>query len=288
MTPETDGPLLRFFQPAPALRELVSTYYLIGARAAGVDDWLHPEWGNARIALEPGWEWGLAGRVREPLPDATLFGPTSRAANIFGQPGSLAFGVGLLPLGWAVLVGTPANAMADRAAALADFWPEADVVRAALTGAGSDAELVAHVDVALLARLSQAPASDPVLARAHRALMEGDISTVPAFAAGAGLGGRTLGRLSGRLFGFAPKPLLRRQRFLRALDQIMRGGLPSLTAVSSAEYADQAHFTREFRAFMGMSPTAYMALPRKLLKLAAAERMKAFGETLQGLHRPPG
>ena len=38
----------------------------------------------------------------------------------------------------------------------------------------------------------------------------------------------------------------------------------------------------------GMTPTAYFALPREVLRRAAAERTKVVGASLQGLHDAPG
>ncbi|MBX3126258.1 MAG: helix-turn-helix transcriptional regulator [Polyangiaceae bacterium] len=60
--------------------------------------------------------------------------------------------------------------------------------------------------------------------------------------------------------GLTPKRYARVLRFGRTLPRLAHPGA-SLTQVALAEgYADQAHFTREFREMAGLSPNAYRAL----------------------------
>jgi AraC-like DNA-binding protein len=151
-----------------------------------------------------------------------------------------------------------------------------------------DAARVAALDARLGPRAQAAAIVDPAVGRAAGALLTGDIRSIGAFARQVGVSTRTLDRLCRRVFGFAPKRLLRRQRFLRTLERIGgRAGLP-LGAVLDEGYADQAHFTREFRAFMGMTPSAYYDLPRNVLRRAAESRLAVIGQPLQGLHGAPG
>ena len=171
--------------------------------------------------------------------------------------------------------------------ALADVWgPAAETIAAAVMADRHPAAWVPLVDALLLARLDTLPAPDPRLLRAHGALVSGDIATVEAFATEVGVSGRTLERLCARLFGFGPKPLLRRQRFLRTLDALMRGDGQPLSKLIDAGYTDQSHFVHEFRAFMGTTPTEYLARPRVVLRRAATERRRVVGHGLQGLHTP--
>jgi AraC-like DNA-binding protein len=86
------------------------------------------------------------------------------------------------------------------------------------------------------------------------------------------------------MFGFAPKLLLLRQRFLRTL-HVLRTRLDEPWAkLLDAAYSDQSHFVRDFHRFMGMSPTAYFKRPHPVLDPAALLRMREIGESLQGLH----
>ncbi len=282
---------VRFFLPAPGLRPYVTSYYALETGDTRIDDHLHPEWANIRFALSGRWTWSMEDSATdsEVTGDATLFGPTSRAARITASSGAKLWGIGLLPLGWACLFGRPASDYANLGAPLDKLWGEAaSALLAGLRADDGDAARVARLDAFLQARLrAGAIPADPILLRMHAALMSGDIATVASFAREVGVSQRTLERLCPRFFGFAPKPLLRRQRFLRALDAVQNNPGRTLIERLDADYFDQAHFVREFHAFMGSAPTAYFAQPRELMRLAAEERRKLLGEALQGLHAPP-
>ncbi|HEY6446810.1 MAG TPA: helix-turn-helix domain-containing protein [Acidobacteriaceae bacterium] len=60
--------------------------------------------------------------------------------------------------------------------------------------------------------------------------------------------------------GFAPKVWCRIQRFQRVVGQLQRGAAVEWAELALAcGFYDQAHLANEFRAFAGMSPTAYAA-----------------------------
>ena len=102
---------------------------------------------------------------------------------------------------------------------------------------------------------------------------------MPAFAAKLGVSLRTLHRVCLRAFGFPPKRLLRRERFLETLGQVRTAVGRSLDTALGVEYYDQPHFYRDFREFMGMSPRAYFSASRTLMMRAAAAQAAA-GVTL--------
>ena len=122
--------------------------------------------------------------------------------------------------------------------------------------------------------------------RVSSALVDPKISMVSELAERTGMNIRSLERLSKRGFGFTPKLLLRRQRFLRSLAQFMLD--PSLKWLSTLDeqYHDQAHFVRDFKRFMGMGPTEYAKLDKPILMAAAQARMAIAGEAVQVLHDP--
>jgi AraC-like DNA-binding protein len=117
-------------------------------------------------------------------------------------------------------------------------------------------------------------------------LLDPQIETVTDLTDHVGMNVRSLERLSRRAFGFPPKLLLRRQRFLRSLARFMLD--PSLTWLSTLDYQyhDQSHFVRDFKRFMGMSPSAYAKLDKPILIAAARARMEIAGAAVQGLHNP--
>ncbi len=288
---ETVSPRLADFGfrlPAPPLRQLVSTYYWLQSGAEPIEELLHPEWTNVRFALRGEWQWQ---QVRGPSlhPEkVSIFGPSNCAASIMGAADALVLGFGLLPLGWARLVGGPASQLANAVCPLNAIWgPAAERLMSELRAAAGPDEWAAILDDELLARLQHAPPPPRLLIEAYRLLGSGEIDTVERFAAELGISERTLERSCGPWFGFGPKTLLRRLRFLRVLDAMVQ--LPegqSVGSILGEHYADQSHFVHEFHAFMGMTPTAYLALPRVVMRRAMAERARLLGHSMQVLHVP--
>jgi len=102
-------------------------------------------------------------------------------------------------------------------------------------------------DLELLARIVEAAASDRALTRVEQ--------LVDRF----GLSKRELQRWFRDAVGIGPKWTLARYRLheaLVALDAGARGGLGRLA--HDLGYADQAHFARDFRALVGVTPTDYL------------------------------
>lgn len=276
-------PQVRFHPPAPALRDLITAYYFVEVPPGRQLDHLHPEWANVRFVIDGVWTWRMTDDAPWFSTPAGLWGPTDRTGTILTE-GGLVVGFGLTPLGWSRLIGDSAEPYANAAVDLGGLWgPAAAEMLHDLIAAPDDAARVAVLDAQLGPRAQAAAIVDPAVQRAANALRSGDIRSIGAFAQQVGVSTRTLDRLCRKVFGFAPKRLLRRQRFLRTLEQI-GGRQGPLNAALDEGYADQAHFTREFRAFMGMTPSAYYDLPREVLRRAAESRRAVIGQPLQGLH----
>jgi AraC-like DNA-binding protein len=284
---------VRFFMPSPQLAPYISTYYLTEVSVPDgheIVDWLHPEWANFRISDRPGIRAAIGDAPLVDCPRLIVTGPTSFSAQ-FRTGAARIWGVGLLPTGWARLLGIPASSYVDRSvdgetdpglAAIAPlarqlFGPEPDPQAEA-----------ARIDAHLAALLSATtPNDDEAKIRiAHTALIDEDLRAVAELSARLGMSSRSLERFSLKAFGFSPKLLLRRQRFLRSLAQFMLD--PSLTWIRTLDthYVDQAHFVRDFRRFMTMSPSQYGAMDHPVLGAAARARTVAAGAAVQALHQP--
>ena len=285
---------VRFFMPSPALAPYISTYYLTEVNLPedqSVEDWLHPEWANLRVSNNANWNFALGEGPLERLPEAILTGPTSIAAHFRLGGGSRVWGIGLLPLGWLRLLGVSASGFVDRTAPLADEpagAPLAALPEILFGAAPNPGEEAARIDAYLLDLLSRSPPHEDEqrIRTAHTALIDADIASVGELAERLAMSSRSLERLSLKAFGFSPKLLLRRQRFLRSLAQFMLD--PSLTWIRTLDfhYVDQAHFVRDFRRFMAMGPRSYAALDHPVLRAAAQGRSAAAGAAMQALHQP--
>lgn len=288
-----DAVTVRFFMPSPELAPYFTTYYLTEVKVPEteeVEDWLHPEWANVRFPQSANMRAAVGSDSLARAPDMIATGPTSLAGHFVSGP-FRNWGIGIQPLGWARFCQGPAADLADRycdgstSAAFAAFRPLAGQLYA---GAPDPAGEAARIDAFLLSLLAKhPPAEDEARIRAaHAALMDHEIGSVGELAERLGMSARSLERLSLRAFGFSPKLLLRRQRFLRSLAQFMLD--PSLTWISTLDwqYVDQAHFVRDFKRFMGMNPSQYAAREHPVLRAAARARAAAAGAAVQILHAP--
>jgi AraC-like DNA-binding protein len=286
------GVTVSFALPAPELRPYVTTYYHTEVApdcAPFVEDYLHPEWGNVRFTGGDTM-WGAVGSAPlQTMSAAVAAGPTSYATRFRAVPGRY-WGIGLLPLGWARFVAARASERADRLVDVGDdraFAAFRPLLGAAFSDPPDQAAEARRIDALMLTLLERPAREEERIAAIHAALVDPEVATVSALAARAGLPVRSLERIAKNVFGFTPKLLLRRQRFLRSLAQFMLD--PSLAWLSTMDdhYHDQAQFIRDFRRFMGMTPSAYAALPHPILSAAAHARNAAVGAAMQVLHAPP-
>lgn len=284
----------RFFIPTAELSPYISTiYHTEFALKPGevVRDWLHPEWANVRISDSSAWSSGIGGAEFQPLARLIATGPTSLATHFKVEGPMRSWGIGLLPLGWLRLLDAPANQYSDTTSECAPGTPFSqflglrDLVFAKPGDQAAQAKQIEAFLIDLLAKRPRHKDEDRVLA-AHSAMIADDVRSVSELAERLGISSRSLERLSLRAFGFSPKLLLRRQRFLRSLAQFMLD--PSLTWIKTLDwhYVDQAHFVRDFRRFMTMSPSEYAAQEHPVLRSAARARAVAMGAAVQALHQP--
>lgn len=277
--------MVSVYRPIPALEPYVTFYYFV-TTTAPVTDFLYPEWGNVRIVLAGTWQAAVEGGYDRLPGTQLLFGPTDRRSLVTTGAGRMV-GFGLTPIGWNRLIGGDAAAMANGVRPLDDaLGIGAAALDAALAADGADeAASVERWDMLLSALAARRPLSNPRVLAVDRALRSTP-ADVTAFAALVGQSERTLHRLCLDSFGFAPKRLLRRQRFLRTLGRVRAAVRAPVTPSLGEDYYDLPQFYRDFRDFMGMSARDYFAAPRALMGPAAAAQQAA-GVTLSFALAPP-
>jgi AraC-like DNA-binding protein len=286
----------QFAAPHADLRRYVTTYYIAEVNSPDgqmVEDLLHPEWGSVRYICNGAAQGSAHPDPMQAVPPVTLVGHSSRATRI-GCVSMRVASFGLLPLGWHHLVGLPASRFADQS--VDAYTLKTRINFAALFPAISAAktldDVAAIFDNVLLQSLMQTPeaakSDDDLIHGLHTALLDSDFVSVTEIAERLNVNGMQLERLSKRVFGFPPKLLIRRQRFLRTLALLMRQPEAKWGEILDPQYYDQAHFNRDFQRFFSMSPKQYLALDKPIALVAAMARMKALGDPLQGLHAPRG
>lgn len=286
---ESGGLRLQIVSPPPELAPYVSLFYRTDVAPGHVfEDLVPPEWANLRAGRSLIYEAAFQGEPMRHVPPVILSGPTSNAVRLRIGEGQY-WGIGLLPLGFAKFLGVRACDHADEPRTIAEV-PSAAPLRPMLEhlADGSEPldrgfELMTATLRMLLAR--PLPESDAIL-ETHRAVVCDGSRSVASVAQAVGVSTRTLERFCRRHFGFNPQLLLRRQRFLRSLGSFMVDPAMKWIETLDSHYHDQAHFVRDFRRFMGMTPSEYAVLDRPIAMIAVQARRAARAAAMQVLHRP--
>ncbi|MFN7174528.1 MAG: AraC family transcriptional regulator, partial [Thermaurantiacus tibetensis] len=117
------GIALRYYPPAPSLRAFLSSYYVFEFPAAEMHDVLRAELAQARFVVAGHGSIAYGNRLFQPMPAASLAGPSGAAIRFHAFGPFRLIGAGLLPAGWAALVGEEAAAYADRLEDLSGLAP---------------------------------------------------------------------------------------------------------------------------------------------------------------------
>ena len=254
-----------------------------------VTDHLHPEWANLRICQGDYPDSELAGQPMFGGVAGNVTGPTSTTLR-FTVGTTRIWGIGFLPLGWARFMSVPASLHADRIYSidaepfLAPFQALADSIFGDVADEATELDRITRFFADALANSGEA--DDPRILACHDAMIDTDISSVSEMVEAARLPAHTLERICRKHFGFPPRLLLRRQRFMRSLVQYMMD--PSLHWIGAIDshYHDQAQFVRDFHRFMGMSPSEYAASPKPVIEAVMRARHEFMGSAVQALHAP--
>lgn len=271
----------RYSFASPALQDAIVAYLEIETISdEPLEDRLPPEWASIRLSVRGGWEQGEDYHNLTPVGDASpLYGMTSRAHWVRGGPG-LAFCIGLYPLGWVDLIRASAHDYADRIVPLAQLLgDDAQVLLARVRACSSFEERVAAANgfFEMLRTRGERSARAHDLAAIRAALADPDCRTVEQLAARIGLSQSRLARLTKASYGFTPKLLIRRERFLRMLHKMEARPYAEWPHFIEEQFVDQSHLIRDFNFFMGMSPTRYLALDRPFFHAAVESLRRMMG-----------
>lgn len=196
------------------------------------------------------------------LAGASVAGPHGRAFIIDTAEQQCVAGVHFRPGGAFPFLGLPADELRDQHVSLEDLWGRAGAaeLRERLLAAPTPERRLDLLEAALLARLgsSRHPAVGHALRAFHRVPLQ---ATVAEVTAQVGLSPRRFIQVFSEEVGLTPKLYCRVRRFQEVLGRIRAGARLDWAGLAlDCGYFDQAHFGHDFRAFAGMSPTAYQAL----------------------------
>ena len=224
-------------------------------------------------------EWDLRGQApfcTDHLPDASvhliveaglsgIFGPARGRFTRLVEGAGYAFCVKFRPGGFYPFLGSPVSGLAHLTRSFQEVFGEAGLaLETAIRAAGEVAERIAIAEDFLrrCLRRSLRPVRDEQAVLVHqivgRLIADGETTRSLDLERQFHLTRRTLQRLFNRWVGVSPSWVIRRYRIHDALDRLGRGEIVDWPALAAGlGYFDQAHFIKDFRKLIGVSPGQY-------------------------------
>jgi AraC-like DNA-binding protein len=251
----------REYRPGPALAPFVRVLWTLEHRGeAGADDRILPD-GCMELVFHLGQPFRALDDTGRPVvqPTAFLVGQMTSALCVRPSFDARVVGVRFRPGGAFPFLRRPQHELTGALPALDDVWPALARERERLAELPDMAAVAARVDAVLSRAATRARSPDRRLAASVAAIGASDGAvSVDRLAVLCGLGSRQLERLFRDQVGLGPKRLARIVRF-QAGWRLHDNGASLASAAHAAGYADQAHFTREFKAIAGLTPSAFAA-----------------------------
>lgn len=279
---------LRYERPAPALEGLVGDYHVFdsdGPEAQNAVEWMLPNWPVIRFVLaeQPitvetrDWRWS-------PLPEAGFYGTTSQAMR-HTSSGGVTIGVSLTPAGLARLLDIDVSLYRNRMVRLDELLPPADCTRllGALRSSNQGPAVKPILDRFFLEHMATPHRAEGRIVALHRLLLDDRFESPRAIARDLGIEMHTLRRLSLRRFGFPPKLLMMRTRFLRSLLALKEAGATRGYGAIDAAYTDTSHFLRDSERFLGMTARRFLKLETPFLDCVLRARKLVLGAATPAL-----
>ena len=252
---------LRYYSPAAPLRTWVSSYYVFEVGASHISDTLRAELPQVRFFFEGGGQFAYGSGDFVTVPPAALCGATTVAVRLMGHGPLRLLGAGLLPAGWAALVGAGAGDFVNMVADLEDvagLVARRTVER--MAEARNHREIVAAADAFFLLLSMQAKPPPLWFTRAADEWLASSANPdVNELVSMTGMSARQIERLTHRVYGSSPKMLARKYRALQAAVRLGLNPDGGWEAAAAGAFYDQSHFIRDFKTFVGMTPSQFTA-----------------------------
>jgi AraC-like DNA-binding protein len=246
---------LEFARPAPALKHVISAYYLFRANYPLVEDFERADVGYLRFQLAGVGDYHFRdGRV-EPSWPVLLIGPGNSAARYSVNGPLHSFGCVLLPDFWCAVVDGSAQDFADRSLdGSISLGATSQRCYETLSSLSTLADMVPVVDRFLLSVLKPtSPDNRKTIDTIGAWLSQNPIPPIEDLYAAMDVSPRQVMRLSNRFFGAPPKLLARKYRALRAASAIV-GNKGKIENAVFEQFSDHSHMIREIKYFTGMTP----------------------------------
>lgn len=260
--------------PDPSLAHLIKCVFAFHADADEKDgrpECIVPD-GHPELVIHFGAPFSeideAAGRKRQPR--AFIMGQMSKPLSLDPSQGSPALiGVRFRPWGLRAFLGSATSELADRRLNVADVAPaEAEVLVDQIASANTLAERATVLQrfVNSFVKSNDRYHDTQVSSWSQRVMSaEGDLRLTN-LARECDISLRQLERRFQAQVGLTPRLFANVVRFRSVFDKLNGQTLPEWASLATdAGYFDQSHMNRDFRRFLGLSPTAYVAQLRGLV-----------------------
>jgi len=200
-----------------------------------------------------------------------VIGPWTEPFVALLAPGTTIVGARCHPGRAPGLLRLPASALLNQSVPLRDVWSSS--VTAQFERIADEADIVVRrsaIETALLNRIARAAPIDGTVSAAIQWLARHPQGRIEQLGRWIGLSCRQLQRRFTAAVGYGPKMFQSVLRFQRLLNLANNAGVQRSFAqfAAEAEYADQAHMTREVQRFSGKPPSISLQSPRCALRLS--------------------
>jgi AraC-like DNA-binding protein len=257
---------LTYYLPSPCWRAHVSVHAVVQAVLQPQVAVLPAMLPNLHIRLAGCTHYQFGESPPITAPAFSLIGPTSQAYKMWLSPGVRMVSIGLLPVGWGVIMGLPAHTCANQLIAGEALWPASSLAAwlDELQASPLDGLHLPCVERGLALALKPAALAAPALGWQTDAidhwLEHSPTLSLDALASQLGVGARQLRRITEHTHGLSPKALAMKYRALRTAHAVTlsQGDMqhPQVTQALLA-YADQSHAIRDFQRFIGWTPAPH-------------------------------
>ncbi|MFC4311289.1 helix-turn-helix domain-containing protein [Steroidobacter flavus] len=205
-----------------------------------VIQWAAPE----SKALWHGWTRGV------------IHGPQSRYYLAGPKPPGVVVGASFRVGMAAEILGVPLDELRDRHVSIEELWGYRGLeLHERLAAIREPMAVCRALEAELIARIRRPLLIHPAIAYAlHASSVSARVDEIQQRT---GYSPRHFIDLFHSTVGLTPKHFYRVQRFSNALTRLARGDARLADVASATGYADQAHFSREFRELAGVAPSAY-------------------------------
>lgn len=177
-------------------------------------------------------------------------------------PGTTVIGVRFHPGVAPSVLGVPASELVDVSVGSDELWGRPAVALGEALGAAASADDAAAIlEQAILDRLADAAAPDPIVTEAVRQLLPWGMDDIGSLTSSLYISERQLRRRALAAIGLAPKVVQRMLRFqgvLALAHAHEEAGTDLALLAADTGYADQSHLTRESLRLSGLTPRALL------------------------------